>query len=132
MLQLIATFFIYLNSKKLCNVRRNITDEQFLAIKESGGLVGISFVPAFLEKDETKANVVSIIRHIEHFMSLDGEQTVALGGDFDGISTLPFGISGVNDVDKIADELAKINYQDEIIAKIMGKNIENYIKNAFL
>ncbi len=118
------------NSRKICDFFRNITDEQFMAIKNSGGMVGINYVPDFLEKDGN-AKISSIINHIEHFMSLGGENIVCLGGDLDGVGVLPEGITGVNDVDKIATELAKINYSDTIIAKIMGKNIKNYIKNAF-
>jgi len=119
------------NSKKLCNHYRNLTDEQFLEIKRRGGLVGINYYPTFLE-ESGKANVLSIIKHIEHFMAIGGENVVSLGGDFDGIDALPEGMSDIGDVEKIAEELAKINYSDEIIAKIMGKNVKRYIKNNFL
>ena len=118
------------NSKKICDHHRNLTDEQFLAIRDCGGLVGINYGPGFLAGGD-KADFTSIVKHIEHFMSLGGENVVCLGGDLDGISVLPEGMKGIQDVDKIATELAKINYSEEIIAKIMGKNLENYIKNAF-
>ena len=118
------------NSRAVCDHFRNLTDEQFEAIRDCGGLVGINYAPGFLEK-EGKANLSSIVKHIEHFMALGGENVISLGGDLDGISTLPEGMTGINDVDKIADELAKINYPDRIIAKIMGENLKNYIKIAF-
>jgi len=116
------------NSKTICNHNRNLTDEQFISIKKSGGLVGLCFVPYFLENEGEKANVKSIIKHVEHFMSLGGEDVVALGGDFDGISTLPDGITGIESVDKIAEELAKINYSESLIKKIMGENVLNHLK----
>lgn len=118
------------NSREVCDHFRNLTDEQFMAIRDSGGLVGINYAPGFLAKGG-KANLSSIVKHIEHFMALDGENVVSLGGDLDGIGALPEGITGINDVDKIAGELAKINYSNKIIAKIMGENVKNYIKTAF-
>lgn len=116
------------NAKKLCNHNRNLTDEQFFAIKNNGGLVGVSFVPFFLEDDIKKADVMSVVKHIEHFMSLGGEDTVTLGGDFDGVDILPNGIKGIEDVDKIAEELAKLNYSEELIKKIMGENLMKHLK----
>lgn len=118
------------NSKKLCDHHRNLTDEQFEAIRDCGGLVGINYSPAFLEQDG-KADISSIVKHIEHFMALGGEDVVCLGGDLDGIGALPEGMKGIQDVDKIAGELAKINYPEGIIAKIMGVNLVNYVKKAF-
>lgn len=118
------------DSKTVREHHRNLTDEQFKAIVDCGGLVGINYGPGFLAEGD-KAPFSSIIKHIEHFMSLGGENTVCLGGDLDGIGALPEGMTGIADVDKIAEELAKINYSDEIIAKIMGENVKNYIKTAF-
>ena len=116
------------NSKTLCNHNRNLTDEQFLAIKENRGLVGLSFVPFFLEEDSQKASIKSIVKHIEHFMALGGENTISLGSDFDGIDILPKGINDIGDVQKIAEELAKINYPETTIKKIMSGNFMKHIK----
>ncbi|MBE7039894.1 MAG: membrane dipeptidase [Ruminococcaceae bacterium] len=116
------------NSKALCNHKRNLTDEQFCAIKKANGLVGIAFVPEFLEENSEKANVISIVKHIEHFMALGGEDAICLGGDLDGTDKLPCGIENVGDVLKIADELGRINYSDDLIKKIMGENVRNYLK----
>lgn len=118
------------NSKAVCNHKRNLTDEQFFAIKKAGGLVGIAFVPQFLEGNAEMADVFSVVKHIEHFMALGGEDVVCLGGDFDGVDSLPRGIENVGDVLKIADELAKINYSDVLIKKLMGENVKNYLKSV--
>lgn len=116
------------NSRTICKHNRNLTDEQFLAIKKNGGLVGICFVPFFLEEFPENANIKSIIKHIEHFMALGGENTIALGSDFDGIDILPKGINDIGDIHKIAEELAKINYPETIIKKIMSENFMNHLK----
>lgn len=118
------------NSRAVHGHFRNLTDEQFVAIKDCGGLVGINYGPGFLAGGDV-ATFADIVKHIEHFMALGGENTVCLGGDLDGIGILPEGMRGIQDVDRIAEELAKINYSNEIIAKIMGENLKNYIKTAF-
>ncbi|MBQ7038970.1 MAG: dipeptidase [Clostridia bacterium] len=119
------------NSKALCGHERNLTDEQFLAVKKTGGIVGINLCPYFLEENGEDADITSIVRHIEHFMSLGGEDILSLGGDLDGVSYLPKGISGIFDIDLIANELKKLNYPDKLIRKIMGENTLEFIKNNF-
>ena len=119
------------NAKKLCAHPRNLTDEQFTAIKDSGGLVGINIYPPFLADDAKKASLGDVIKHIEHFLSLGGEDTLALGGDLDGIPAPVRGINGIWDIDTIAEALLKLNYSDALVAKIMGENVRRFVKVAF-
>lgn len=71
-------------SRSLCNVPRNLTDDQFRAIMESGGIVGLNFYPDFLTDTPQNASIEDILRHAEHFLSMGGETSLALGSDFDG------------------------------------------------
>lgn len=117
------------NSRTVREHTRNLTDELFCMIKQSGGIVGISLCCNHLDCCDSKnANITSVIRHIEHYMSLEGENTVTLGCDFDGTSPLPDGIEGADDIYKIADELQKINYSDELIDNIMFKNAMTFFE----
>lgn len=116
-------------SKAVCPVERNLTDDQFMRIKQSGGCVGINFCPDFLN-ESGKAGIDDIIRHIEHFMSLGGEDNIGIGADFDGVDSLPDGINGVQDVYKIFDRLLQIGYTENQIEKISHKNFERILKNA--
>lgn len=114
-------------SKAVCPVERNLTDDQFMRIKQSGGCVGINFCPDFLN-ESGKADIDDIIRHIEHFMSLGGEDNIGIGADFDGVDSLPDGINGVQDVYKIFDRLLQIGYTENQIEKIGHKNFERILK----
>lgn len=114
-------------SKAVCPVERNLTDDQFMRIKQSGGCVGINFCPDFLN-ESGKADIDDIIRHIEHFMSLGGEDNIGIGADFDGVDSLPDGINGVQDVYKIFDRLLQIGYTENQIEKISHKNFERILK----
>ena len=74
------------NSRKLCPVPRNLTDDQFCAIAERVGLVGLNYYPAFLCEMPEQATMDDLLRHAEHFLLLGGEDVLALGSDFDGAS----------------------------------------------
>lgn len=72
------------NSRRLCNVPRNLTDDQFRCIAERRGLVGLNFFTGFLREDRKHACMEDLLRHAEHFLDLGGEEVLALGSDFDG------------------------------------------------
>lgn len=112
------------NSRTICNHRRNLTDEQFNVIKERGGLVGINFVPEFLN-DSGKARADDILRHIEHFSSLGGEHCIAIGSDFDG-TELPDGITGVESVKDIAGLMLHHNYNETLVNSILFDNAYHF------
>lgn len=114
------------NSRTVCEHRRNLTDERFCRIARLGGIVGISLAPMHLTGGEI-CTVDDTVRHIEHYMSLGGEDTVCLGCDLDGVDILPEGIKTVSDMDKIAEALGRINYTDDLIEKIFYANARNFI-----
>ncbi|MCI5604940.1 MAG: dipeptidase, partial [Clostridia bacterium] len=122
-LPLIAT---HSNSRRVCNHRRNLTDNQFRIICRTGGCVGINFYPKFLN-DRNSADIDDIIRHIEHFMELGGENHIGIGADFDGVDYLPDGINGCEDTYKVFDRLLQLNYSEEQVEKISHKNFERVI-----
>lgn len=76
------------NSRAVCDVPRNLTDDQFRAIRDMGGLVGLNFCKQFITTRDTKATgdvtFDELAAHVEHFLDLGGENTVALGSDWDG------------------------------------------------
>ena len=108
------------------NHSRNLKDEYFMDIIKLEGLVGINLCPMHLSSNN-KADLNDIIKHIEHYLSLGGESTISMGCDLDG-TDLPCGFEGIQDIYKIANELQRINYSDELIEKIMYKNAFEFFK----
>lgn len=91
------------NSRALCNHSRNLTDDMFRAIRDSGGVAGINQFADFLGQ---KPTLDTVCDHIFHFMELDPEgKHIALGGDLDGCETLAEGFEGVQSYDALADRL---------------------------
>lgn len=77
------------NAHALCAQPRNLTDEQLAAINASDGLVGVNFGTAFLRADGQRNGdtpLSEIVTHVEYLITKLGEDRVAFGSDFDGIS----------------------------------------------
>ncbi|HHX18659.1 MAG TPA: membrane dipeptidase [Clostridium sp.] len=117
------------NAKKVCSHIRNLNDDQIMAIKNNGGVIGINLCPDFLS-DNKDAYLKDIIKHIEYIVGLIGIDHIGLGADFDGIDSLPKDINGVEDIYKIVDELLKLNYSNEDVEKFLGKNFLRVIKKV--
>ena len=115
-------------SKALCSHKRNLTDEQFLKICESGGCIGVNFYSSFLS-DSEKASIDTIIEHIKHFKKIGGIDFIGLGSDFDGVDVLPDGICGVQNMRDIENALEGGGFSSEEIDKITHKNFERVVKN---
>ncbi len=75
------------NAKAVCDHLRNLSDEVAKEIFARGGLVGLNLYPEFLSKEN--AGIDDLLRHAEHFLSLEGDRGLALGCDLDGIDKLP-------------------------------------------
>lgn len=105
---------------------RNLKDEDFIEISNLSGLVGINLCPSHLSSNENP-DIKDIMKHVEHYLSLGGENTLSMGGDLDG-TNLPNGFAGVEDIYKIANEMQRLNYSDTLIDKIMYKNAFEFFK----
>ena len=115
------------NSRKYCSNKRNLTDEQFRYICKSGGIVGLNFHRYFL-KDDGNAGFSDIEKHMEHFLSLGGEDNIALGSDFDG-AEMPYCIKGVENMADLYGYFLSRNYSEELIRKIFFDNAERFFKS---
>ena len=107
------------NSKTIKDNLRNLTDEQFIKIRDMKGCVGINFYPPFLGD-----NIECIIDHINHFLSLGGEDNIGMGSDFDGVDSLPKGMEGYQDMEKV---MKMLPYSTDIREKIAYKNFKRVI-----
>ncbi len=116
------------NSRSVCNVSRNLTDEMFLAICDTGGVAGINLYQDFLGG---AATIDTVCDHIFHFLELDPLGThIALGGDLDGCSPLAEGISGLQDYPQLAQRLLERGLPESITHKIYWQNAIGVMKNC--
>ena len=103
---------------------RNLTDKQLAAIADSDGMVGLNFAVAFLRDDGRMVADVPIeqmLRHIDHLISVLGEDRVGLGSDYDG-AVVPKGVTTVADLSNLRAAMAQHQYGDALIEKLCHGN----------
>jgi len=72
------------NARSVCGHLRNITDEQFGALTARGGVVGLNFHEGFVHDGGYAYTFDELSAHVDHWLSLGGEDHIALGSDRDG------------------------------------------------
>ena len=72
------------NARSVCGHLRNLTDEQFGALTARGGVVGLNFHEGFVHDGGYAYTFDELSAHVDHWLSLGGEDHIALGSDRDG------------------------------------------------
>lgn len=74
-------FASHSNSKNICDVKRNLTDEQIIKIKEMNGIIGIVEYKGFVSNDLENYEQY-YLKHINHIKNLlDGIDNIAVSTD---------------------------------------------------
>jgi len=115
------------NAKSICSHKRNLSDEQFYMIKDRAGLVGLNFYKAFLCDHEEDACMTDILRHAEHFLSLGGENILAIGSDFDG-ADMPDDLHGIQSIPKLYELFLRHNYSESLIDQLFFSNAYKFFE----
>ncbi len=116
------------NSRRLCNVPRNLTDEMFLEICKVGGVAGINLYTDFLGENAT---IDTVCDHIFHFLNLDPSGThISLGGDLDGVDTLPQDVTGIESYPAIAQQLIRRGLDKDTVLNIFWNNALGVMKKC--
>jgi membrane dipeptidase len=140
---------------------RNVPDEVLRLLPEDGGVVMVTFVPAFLSEEvrawnadhdaaearlkalhpedpdkvkseleawtkehpAPRATLAQAADHVEHVRQIAGIDHVGIGSDFDGITSVPLGLEGVDDYPVLFAELLRRGWTDEEVKKLAGLNL---------
>ena len=109
--------FSHGNARRLCDHPRNLTDEQLKALAAARGVIGMSYVPYFV--DAQNPTLDRLLDHIDHVVSVAGIEVVGLGSDFDGGGTL---LADAPETMGITEGLIRRGYREGDIRKILGEN----------
>ena len=115
------------NARAIFPHPRNLTDAQFTAIINTNGVAGLNMYAGFLGDDPDFDTVVS---HLEHFLALGGENNVSMGGDWDGITRMPRGMSGIQDMEKLYEHLLRRNYSESLLEKVFYSNLMRVVNEV--
>ncbi len=158
------------SARALCDVPRNLSDDQLRALGRNGGVAMVNFFPGFIDPryaaalrtfgTKHKAEMEALrnkhlsleaaraamaamgfgelpltplgvlVDHIAHIAQVAGVDHVGLGSDFDGVSALPQGLSGIDGLPKITLELLRRGFTDDDVKKILGENFLRVMAEA--
>jgi membrane dipeptidase len=113
------------NARAICDMGRNLTDDQIKAMHEKKGVIGLNFGTMFLdpeksrEKDDLAFDIIQ--KHLDHIVELSDINTVAIGADFDG-TRVPTCINSCEKMNDLYVYLLTHGYSQEDIKKISYDN----------
>ena len=108
------------NSRAVCGVSRNLTDEMFMEICKTGGVAGFNQCAPFVG---VKPDLDTVCEHFLRFLELDPDgKHVALGGDLDGCDELPAGFDGVQSYPAMAKRLQERGLDDRMMMDMYWNN----------
>ena len=128
------------NARAVASVSRNLTDEMLKALADKGGVTGLNYLDYFVfpqngdmyaaPREGLEVTLEHLAQHATHIINVAGEDVVALGSDFDGISGWPKGLDNAGCVPLVADAFAKAGISERVIEKIFYTNAFRVIKDC--
>lgn len=140
------------SSRELCSNVRNLDDKMIKMIADRGGIIGVNFYSLFLENVDrafekkineykqkkeykklddmlykTLSKNESIVKHINHIKNVGGENIIAFGSDFDGISC-NLEMQDFRGIQGLIPCLEKAGFNYIQIEKLYYKNALNFFK----
>lgn len=106
--------------RALCDVPRNLTDDQLKALARKGGVAQVTLYKGFLRKDG-EASILDAIEHLNHAVNIMGVEHVGIGTDFDGDGGIP-GCASAAEVINFTRRLLAERYSETDIAGIWAGN----------
>ena len=120
------------NCRTLCDHHRNLTDDQIRALADKKGVMGITYVSAFLDKQAENATINKVLDHIDHAVELVGAEHVRLGSDYSGLKSEIKGLEDITNVPQITKGLVSRGYSDREIENILGWSFLKVFKNVLI
>jgi len=108
---------------------RNLTDDQLVALAETGGVMGMAFYDKFVA--ENQGDLEGLLDHFEHAVEVAGPDAVGLGSDFDGLpaGTVPL-VPDAARLPLLTEGFVRRGFDEETIRKILGGNFRRVFEQV--
>ena len=113
------------NAKALCPHRRNLTNEQILAMLQKKAQIHVVYYPTFISSEKV-VYIKDLIKHIDHICSLGGKEFIGLGSDFDGIDSKVVHLETAAQHQNLLNELLKYYSEQDV----RGFAYQNFLNNC--
>lgn len=123
------------NSRRLCNVPRNLTDAQMKAIAGTGGVIGVNSYPPFIAEYPEHHDLEHLADHLLHIAYLVGPEHVGFGFDFNywddtaNAIVLPE-LAGNSQVQQFVLLLQKRGFSEQELQLICKENLLQLIRRT--
>jgi len=119
------------NAKTICNVKRNLTDEQIKKLNELGGYIGIVLHKEFLTNDNDKEKgLINQIIYIKDILKFNPNKILISTDNMDfntDSSRHNLTLYNINNINESLRKLLEKFFDKEFINKILVNNIKNLI-----
>jgi membrane dipeptidase len=121
--------FSHSSVRALRDHHRNVPDSILRRLPDNGGVIMITFVPGFLTTNDV-ATLADVVDHIEHARRVAGVDHVGIGGDYDGITSVPVGLEDVSTYPALFTELSRRGWSEDDLRKLAGENVLRVMREA--
>jgi len=111
----------------------NPKDPEIRAIADLGGVIGVIFYDYWLtiQKYAGSDKLKHIIPNVDHLVRVGGEDVVAFGSDFDGMTDPPDDLTEPAEWPNLTAALASEGFSDAQIEKFLGGNARRMMRDAW-
>jgi membrane dipeptidase len=120
--------FSHSSARAVHDNERNVPDHILTGLRRNGGVVMVTFVPAFLTYG--RARISNVADHMDHVRRVAGPDHVGIGSDFDGMPRTPIGLPDVSAFPALTAELLRRGWPDDDIRKALGLNVIRVLRRA--
>lgn len=105
---------------------RNIDDAQLRAVADKGGVIGVIFCPRYVGGD----GLEPVVQHLKHILDVVGEDTPALGSDWDGFIVPTKELADPRGLPLLTDALLRAGVSERTVGKILRGNVMRVLAEA--
>lgn len=112
---------------------RCLTDDELRLVAGTNGVVGINYGTCFLRPDGkfvAESPVEHLLAHLDHLLSILGEDGVAFGSDFDG-AIVPDWMKDAAGLAVLRDALLGHGFGDELLEKLLWRNWVRVLRDTW-